>query len=60
MREEFQNMTSQERATRMAEMGIEQPEGEGIDSAALPGGGRGVSGLLLDPLVELLAGRAAE
>jgi hypothetical protein len=61
MREAFQNMTPEERATRMAELGQERPESEGTDPGARPSGGsRGLVGLLLDPLVELLAGRAAE
>jgi hypothetical protein len=62
LREEMQNMTDAQRATRMAEMGIQRPEGapEGRQPGANPAGGpRGVSGSLIDPLVALLAERAA-
>ena len=55
MREEFQNLTRKERATRMAEMGIERPEG----SSARPGGGMGQSNALFGYLVEFLTERAA-
>jgi hypothetical protein len=67
MREEFQNMTAEQRATRMAEMGFERPEG------SAPGGGQGLGpggrtnrggagrfNVLLDPLIELLKERAAQ
>lgn len=67
MREQFQNMTPEQRATRMAELGFQGPEG------GAPGGGqgfgpgsrpnRGAAGrfnLLLDPLLELLTERAAQ
>jgi hypothetical protein len=56
MREEFQGMTAEERATRMAEMGIERPEGE---TGARPAGALGQSRVLLGTLIELLTGRAA-
>lgn len=64
LREEFQNMTQEQRATRMAEMGAQRPEGGGQRGApGAPGGfaGRAGSGnFLLDPLIELLTRRAAE
>jgi hypothetical protein len=56
MREEFQNMTADERATRMDEMGIERPEG---GAGARPGGGMGPSNALFGYLVEFLIERAA-
>ena len=63
MREEFQNMDEDERATRMAERGVEQPEGgtrlRGAEGMGPGGGTRGQSGLLYGPLVELLRERAA-
>jgi hypothetical protein len=62
MREEFQNMSAEERATRMAEMGIERPggQGQGGGTSVRPGGGAGgQSSALLGPLVELLTERAA-
>ena len=69
MREEFQNMNDEERATRAAEMDIEQPEGvpagrqkgapEGGDPNAMPRGGQGLLDFLLGPLVDLLTERAA-
>ena len=66
MREEFQSMTQEERATRMAEMGFERPEG------GVPGGGQGGrqggqgtrpgggarGGGLISPLIDLLTERA--
>jgi hypothetical protein len=56
MREQFQNMTDKERATRMAEMGIQSPEG---GKGARPGGGdQGTSSHLFGALVELLNARA--
>jgi len=63
MREEFQNMSDEQRATRMAEMGSQRPEGGGQGGA--PGdriirGGGGQLNILLDPLIALLAERAAE
>jgi hypothetical protein len=63
-RQEMQNMTPEQRATRLAEMGIELPEG-GVQGGR-PGGGvggfgvRGGGNVLLDPLVELLGERAGE
>jgi hypothetical protein len=62
-RQEMQNMTQEQRATRLAEMGIERPQGGQGGGAGRPGGfgTRGGSGnLLLDPLIELLSERAAE
>ena len=71
LREEFQNMTQEQRATRMAEMGIERPEGGappggpggfGDGQGGRPGGfgGRGGGNFLVEPLIELLSERAAE
>jgi len=69
-RQEFQNMSAEERATRMAEMGVQSPEGGapgggpggfGGGEGGRPGGsGRGGENFLLDPLIELLEARAAE
>jgi hypothetical protein len=59
MREEMQNMTDEERATRLAELGIERPEGEEGARPAGTGGGARQSNIVLGPLVELLAARAA-
>jgi hypothetical protein len=61
MREQFQNMSAEERATRMAEMGIQRPEGqEGGGMGARPSGGYGrQANVLLGPLVELLTERLA-
>jgi hypothetical protein len=59
LREEFQNMTQEQRATRVAEMGFQRPEGGGQGGG--PGGGRGGRGnFLVDPLIELLTERAAQ
>jgi hypothetical protein len=61
MREEFQNMSPEQRATRMAEMGIQRPEGqEGAPGARANRGGAGRFNVLLDPLIELLTARAAK
>ena len=63
MREGFQNVSPEQRATRMAEMGIQRPPGEGQGGApgAMPNrGGAGRSNFLLDPLIELLTDRAAQ
>ena len=72
MREEFQNMSPEQRATRMAEMGLQRPEGapEGAPGGgfgARPDGGFGAwqggggrFNALLTPLIDLLTGRAAE
>jgi len=64
LREEFQNMTQEQRATRTAEMGVQRPGGGGQRGApGAPGGfgGRaGGSDFLLGPLIELLTKRAAE
>jgi hypothetical protein len=71
-RQEFQNMSPEQRATRMAEMGIQRTEGSapgdgpggfgGGGQGGRPGGfaGRGGGNFLVDPLIELLTGRAAE
>ena len=62
MREEFQNMTDEARATRMAEMGIQRPEGGRGGDAGAPSGrtaGAGGFNVLLTPLIDLLAERAA-
>jgi hypothetical protein len=68
MRQEFQNMTQEERATRMAEMGFERPEGGGPGGGQ--GGGRqggqgmrpggGTRGGLIAPLIDLLTERAGQ
>ena len=69
LREEFQGLTQEQRATRMASLpsearGIQRPEGGGQRGApGAPGGfgGRaGGSNFLLGPLIELLTKRAAE
>ena len=67
-RQEMQNMTPEQRATRLAEMGVELPEGGGQGGG--PGGGfggrqggfaaRGGGNFLVDPLIELLSERAVE
>lgn len=62
MREELQNMTAEERATRTAELGIQRPEGGQGSSAGAPSGraaGGGRFNVLLTPLIDLLAERAA-
>lgn len=60
MREEFSTMTEEQRATRMAEMGIQRPEGqEGGGMGARPGGAGQQANVLLGPLVDLLTERAA-
>jgi hypothetical protein len=64
MREEFQNASPEQRATRMAEMGFQRPEGApeggpGGGFRARQGGG-GRFNVLLDPLIDLLTDRAAE
>ena len=58
MRQEFQNMTAEERATRMAEQGIERPQGA-PEGQAGPGG-REQGNALLAPLIGLLTQRASE
>lgn len=58
MREQFQNMSAEERATQMAEMGIQRPEGQ-EGGGARPGGVGRQANVLLRPLVELLTERAA-
>ncbi len=67
MRERFENMTEEERATAMAESGFQRPEGapQG-DNGQPPAGGRsGMGGArggnrLLEPLIKLLTERAAQ
>jgi hypothetical protein len=63
MRQEMQSLTPEERATRMAEMGIERPQGGtgmqgGAPGGSRPGGARG-GNVLLEPLIQLLTERAA-
>lgn len=63
MREQFQamrDMTPEEREKKMAELGIEMPEGAG---EGMPGGGAGGAlggNLMLRPLIDLLTVRAGE
>lgn len=60
-REQFQNTTSEERATRMAEMGAQRPDGQGFDPSAAPNRtGERQGNLLVGPLVALLQERAAQ
>jgi hypothetical protein len=60
MREEFSTMSQEQRATRMAEMGIQRPEGqEGGGMGARPGGAGRQANVLFGPLVELLNERSA-
>jgi hypothetical protein len=61
MRDQFQNMSAQERATRMAEMGVERPEGveQGDRQGGVPGAGRRPN-FVLAPLIDLLTARAAQ
>lgn len=64
MREQFQNMSQEERATRAAEMGFERPEGG--DSGGRQGGWQGNPGggargnILIAPLIDLLTERAGQ
>ena len=58
MREQFQSMTEDERATAMAESGMERPEGGAAGRGG--GGGFGSSNAALQPLIDLLTERAAE
>jgi hypothetical protein len=58
MREQFQDMTPEQRATRMAEMGVEVPEGGTGGARPGPFGGRQVN-FILEPLTALLSGRAS-
>jgi Spy/CpxP family protein refolding chaperone len=71
MREEFQSLSPEARATRMAELGFQQPgggqEGQGFDPNAMAtrraqgGGGRyGGDNFLMQPLIALLTERAAQ
>jgi hypothetical protein len=65
MREQFQNMSAEERATRMASLpaearGVQRPEGqEGARPGARPGGAGWQAKVLLGPLVDLLTERSA-
>ena len=56
MREQMQSLTPEERATRMAEMGVQPPQGG--EGARPPGGGAMGGSLLLEPLIEFLTERA--
>ncbi|MBN2393122.1 MAG: hypothetical protein JXR84_20500 [Anaerolineae bacterium] len=64
MRDQFQNMTPEERATAMAESGFQRPQGAPDGQA--PGGGRQFGGgfrggnVMLEPLIKLLTERAAQ
>jgi len=61
LRQEFQNMSPEQRATRMAEMGIQRPEGtEGGGGGVRPGGFGGQFNALFTALTELLAERAGQ
>jgi hypothetical protein len=62
LREEFQNMTPEQRATRMAEMGMQRPGGGQGGPGGQVGrpGGAGRGGFLVEPLIELLTERAAQ
>lgn len=71
MRDEFQNLDPEARATRMAELGLQQPGGgqgaEGFDSSAMEtrraqGDGGRVDGgnFMVQPLITLLTTRAAQ
>jgi len=67
MREQFQTMSPEERATAMAEQGFQRPGGRGLPAEGqAPGTGQGPGGLrrggnvMLAPLISLLTERAAE
>ncbi len=70
MREEFQDLNPEARATRMAGIGAQQPGGEqgqnrnpnamGADRAQGDGGRLGSSNFLIQPLIALLTERAAQ
>ena len=63
MREQFQGMSPEERATAMAEMGIQKPEGSpggGFGGGSGFGGGARGGNPTLVPLIELLTARAAQ
>ncbi|HOU13048.1 MAG TPA: hypothetical protein PKZ84_08010 [Anaerolineae bacterium] len=67
MRERFESMTEDERATAMAERGFQRPEGAPQDGNGQPpaGGWSGMGGTrggnaLLEPLIKLLTERAAQ
>jgi hypothetical protein len=62
LREEFQNTSPEERATRMAEMGFQRPQGGGQGEGSGFGAGRpgGQFNMLLEPLIALLSERAEQ
>ena len=63
LREEFQNMSPEQRATRVAELGFQRPEGGGQDGGTDGRAGRrgpGGANMLIDPLIELLTARSVE
>jgi hypothetical protein len=65
LRQEFQDMSPEQRATRMAEMGIQRPQGAPEGQESSPGawpdrGGLRQSSVLLEPLIALLTARAAQ
>ena len=51
-------MTAEQRATHMAEMGVERPEGQEGGGLGGPGGGMMQANVMLAPLIELLAARS--
>jgi hypothetical protein len=60
MRAEFQTMSDEERATRVAEMGLQRPGGqEGRGAGSRPGGAGRQANALVGPVVELLTERSA-
>jgi hypothetical protein len=62
MREQLQTpggVTPEERATRMAEMGVPRPEGAEGRPGGVPGGGA-QGNLVLEPLIEILTERAGQ
>jgi len=67
MREQFQNMNPEERATAIAEQGFQRSGGRGTPAEGqAPGAGQGPGGVrrggnvMLEPLIALLTARAAE
>jgi hypothetical protein len=60
LRQELQNMTPEQRATRMAEMGFERPQGGGGPGGGAGGraGSFGGGEVLVKPLIEFLSERA--
>lgn len=60
-RQEFQNLSPEQRATRTAEMGFQRSEGGGGPGGGAGGfGARGGGNFLVEPLIEFLSERAAE